>query len=92
MREEREGASSGGAEAAAISIDASVAIPPWDRRGSNDFRVTAPVLRSPSGLSLTPWGSSSDGRWALDFDIMYGRPMDDFNAVGVQLTINVLSH
>ena len=32
------------------------------------------------------------GRWMLNFDIMYGRPVTDFNAFGVQVTINVVSH
>ena len=38
---------------------------------------------------------SESGRWGLGFDIMYGKPFggdDDFNALGVQFTINVLSH
>ena len=38
---------------------------------------------------------SESGRWGLGFDIMYGEPFGgdvDFNALGVQFTINVLSH
>ena len=35
---------------------------------------------------------SESGRWMLNFDIMYGRPMTDFNAFGAQVTINVVSH
>ncbi len=38
---------------------------------------------------------SESERWALGFDIMYGKPFGndvDFNALGVQFTINVLSH
>jgi hypothetical protein len=38
---------------------------------------------------------SESERWALGLDIMYGKPFGndvDFNAVGVQFTINVLSH
>jgi hypothetical protein len=38
---------------------------------------------------------SESGRWGLGFDITYGKPFGgdvDFNALGVQATINVLSH
>ena len=37
---------------------------------------------------------SESGRWMLNFDIMYGeaRNITDFNAWGLQATINVVSH
>ncbi len=37
---------------------------------------------------------TESGRWGLGFDVMYGKPFGsiDFNTLGVQFTINVLSH
>jgi hypothetical protein len=37
---------------------------------------------------------TESGRWGLGFDVMYGKPFSsiDFNTLGVQFTINVLSH
>ena len=32
------------------------------------------------------------GRWMLNFDMMYGKPMTNLNAFGAQVTINVVSH
>ena len=38
---------------------------------------------------------NESGRWMLNFDIMYANPGDDvldINVLGVQFTVNVMSH
>ena len=56
---------------------------------------SATTTTDSDGIGLLGGGRyqlSESGRWMLNFDIMYGRPMTDFNTFGAQATINVVSH
>ena len=60
-------------------------------------RDTGSQTTESEGVGLMGGGRyqlSESGRWMLHFDIMYGQPREiaDFNAWGVQATINVMSH
>jgi hypothetical protein len=76
-----------------FSISGGIGLDQWMEfysNGTNDSRA--------DGVGLWAGGRyllSESERWALGFDIMYGKPFGgdvDFNALGVQFTINVLSH
>jgi len=47
------------------------------------------------GLGLVGGGRyelDESGRWMLNLDVMYGKPSSGLNVLGLQLTINVMSH
>jgi hypothetical protein len=75
-----------------FSINGGIGFGTWVESGSFGTSVES------DGVGFLAGGRyllSESGRWGLGFDIMYGKPFGgdvDFNAWGVQATINVLSH
>jgi hypothetical protein len=76
-----------------FSINAGIGLGSWYTAFSTGFSQT-----TSDGVGVLAGGRyllSESGRWGVGFDIMYGKPFGgdvDFNALGVQATINVLSH
>ena len=64
----------------------------------NEIDADVVATNSYTGLGLLAGGRyqlSESGRWMLNFDIMYAKPSDDsldLSVLGVQATINVMSH
>ncbi len=57
--------------------------------------AVAVLVTSEEGFGLFGGGRyllNESGRWAVGLDITYGKLYDDFNALGVQATIIILSH
>ena len=83
-----------------FSINGGIGLAQWveTSRSSSGGTTTSTRTFTSKGVGFSAGGRyllSESERWALGFDIMYGKPFGndvDFNAVGVQFTINVLSH
>ncbi len=82
-----------------FSINGGIGLAQWGQTSQSSSGGTTTTTRTftSEGVGFSAGGRyllSESERWALGFDIMYGKPFGnvDFNALGVQFTINVLSH
>ena len=72
-----------------FSINGGVGVALWTELGPYGGSADAEGLGLVGGVRYT---LSESGRWALGFDMTYAEPFPDFNTLGAQVTINVLSH
>jgi hypothetical protein len=72
-----------------ISISGGIGVALWTELGPNGATEYGEGLGLFGGVR---YKLNESGRWALGFDITYSEPFPDFNVVGAQITINVLSH
>ncbi len=72
-----------------FSINGGIGLALWTEIGPNATANDAQGLGLVGGAR---YKLTESGRWGLGFDITYGEPFPDFNALGAQFTINILSH
>ncbi len=72
-----------------ISINGGIGVALWTELGPYGATEYGEGLGLVGGFR---YKLNESGRWALGVDITYSEPFPDFNVVGAQITINVLSH